>query len=100
MLCWGFEALLQDNWGYVAEVDHFWALNEQRQSTSVQIDQLLTEMETLQVKQQLCQGRLEMGQVAQQVEHLHLGQHEACREHEQVHVKAVQVNRCGQGCPF
>jgi hypothetical protein len=92
--------LSQDNWGYVAEIDHFCTLDKQRQSTSVQINQLLTEMEMLCVKQQLSQGRLEMGQAAQQVEHLHLGQHGACREHERVHVKAIQANRHGRGHPF
>jgi hypothetical protein len=57
----GFKALPQDNWGYVAKIDHFQAFDEQHQSTSAQIDQLLTEMEMLHVEQQLCQGRLEMG---------------------------------------
>jgi hypothetical protein len=57
----------------VAEIDHFRALDEQCQSTLAQIDQLLTEMEMLCVKQQLSQGRLEMGQVAQQIKHLRLG---------------------------
>jgi hypothetical protein len=61
MLCQGFEALPQDNWGYMAKIDRFHALDEQRQSTLAQIDQLLTEMEMLRVEQQLSQGRLEMG---------------------------------------
>jgi ferredoxin-NADP reductase len=95
MLCRGFDMLPQDNWGYVVEIDHFHALDEQCQSTSVQIDQLLVEMEMLRIKQQLSQGRLEMGRAAQQVEHLHLGQHGARREHKRVHVEAVQANRCG-----
>jgi hypothetical protein len=60
-LCQGFKALPQDNWEYVAEIDCFWAFNKQCQSTLAQIDQLLTEMEMLHIKQQLCQGRLEMG---------------------------------------
>jgi hypothetical protein len=43
----GFEALSQDNWGYVAEVNHYRAINEQCQSLSTQVDQLLIELETL-----------------------------------------------------
>jgi hypothetical protein len=85
----GFKALPQDNWGYVAEIDCFRALNEQRQSTLVQINQLLTEMETLHIEQQPSQGRLKMGWAAQQIEHLRLGQHGAHKEHERVHVKAI-----------
>jgi hypothetical protein len=99
-LCQGFDALSQDNWGYVAEIDRFHALNEQHQSTSAQIDQLLNKMETLHIELQLSQGRLEMGWVAQQVEHLRLGQHGARREHEWVHVEAVRANRHGHGHPF
>jgi hypothetical protein len=99
-LCQGFDMLPQDNWGYVAEIDHFHALNKQCQATSVQIDQLLNEMEMLCVKLQLSQGRLEMGRAAQQVEHLCLGQHGARREHDRVHAKAVQANRRGRGHPF
>jgi hypothetical protein len=78
----GFNALPQDNWGYVAEIDRFRSLEEQHQSISVQIDQLLNEMEVLRVELQLSQGWLEMGWAAQQVEHLHLGQHGAHREHD------------------
>jgi hypothetical protein len=78
----GFDVLPQDNWGYVVEIDCFCSLDEQRQSTSAQINQLLNEMEVLCVKLQLSQGQLEMGRVAQQVEHLRLGQHGACREHD------------------
>jgi hypothetical protein len=77
----GFNMLSQDNWGYMAEIDRFCALDKQRQSTSAQIDQLLNEIETLHVELQLSQGRLEMGRAAQQVEHLCLGQHWARREH-------------------
>jgi hypothetical protein len=96
----GFNALPQDNWGYVAEIDCFRALNEQCQSMLAQIDQLLNEMETLCVELQLSQGRLEMGWVAQQVEHLCLGKHGAHREHEWVCIEAVRANRRGRGCPF
>jgi hypothetical protein len=99
-LCQGFDVLPQDNWGYMAEIDHFHALNEQRQSTSAQIDQLLNEMEMLRVELQLSQERLEMSRVAQQVEHLCLGQHGARREHKQVHIEAVWANRRGRGHPF
>jgi hypothetical protein len=96
----GFEALPQDNWGYVVEVDHYWAINKQRQSTSAQVDQLLIEMGTLCMEQQLCQGRLEMGWATQQIEHLHLGQHGAHQEYKQVHIEATHMNRHGQGRPF
>jgi hypothetical protein len=61
MLHWGFNALPQDNWGYMAEINRFHALDEQCQSTLAQIDQLLTKMEMLHVEQQLSQGRLKMG---------------------------------------
>jgi hypothetical protein len=43
----GFDALSQDNWRYMVEIDCFHALDEQHQSTSAQIDQLLNEMEML-----------------------------------------------------
>jgi hypothetical protein len=100
MLHQGFDALPRDNWGYVAEIDRFRSLDEQHQSTSAQINQLLNEMEVLHIELQLSQGRLEMGRAAQQVEHLGLGQHGARREHDRVHAEAVRANRRGHGCPF
>jgi hypothetical protein len=95
-----FDVLPGDNWGYVAEIDHFHSLDEQHQSMSAQIDQLLNEMDVLRIKLQLSQGQLEMGQVAQQVEHLRLGQHGAHREHDRVRTKAMWANRHGRGRPF
>jgi ferredoxin-NADP reductase len=77
MLHWGFKALPQDNWEYMAEINHYRAINEWWQSLSTQVDQLLIELETLHMEQQLCQGRLEMGCTAQQAMHLCLGQHGA-----------------------
>jgi hypothetical protein len=79
----------------MAEVNHYRAIDECYQASFAQVDQLLVELETLQVKQQLCQGRLEMGHPAQQIEHLCLGQNRAHWEHKRVHINAVHLARHG-----
>ena len=96
----GFEALPQDNWGYVAKINHYQSLDERHQTASAQIHLLHQELETIQVKQGLCQGWLEMGWAAHQVEHLHLGQPGAQKERNWVSMHHTFHGSSGRGHPL
>ena len=79
-----FDQLPTNNWGFVAEIDRYWAMDEQCQSLSAQIDLIQQEMETARMEWSLSKGRLEAAKANQYVCSLHLGQAGVRHEQNQV----------------
>ncbi len=73
-ICCAFNQLPCDNWGFVAEVDCYWAMDEQVQMLATQIDLLKQEHQMAHTKWGLSRGRLEAAQADRHVCHLQLGQ--------------------------
>jgi len=69
-LCCEFDKLAVHNWGYMAEIDRYCAMDEQCQSLCSQIDLLEQELQTACLKRGLSKGRLEVAKVDRQVCHL------------------------------
>ncbi len=56
MLCHTFDQLPSNNWGFVAEVDQYRAMDEQCQSLAAQIDLLEQEIQMARMEQGLSKG--------------------------------------------
>ena len=83
-ICCAFNQLPHDNWGFVAEVDCYWAMDEQVQMLATQIDLLKQEHQMAHTKWGLSRGRLEAAWADQHVCHLWLGQTGAQQEQNRV----------------
>ncbi len=57
-----FNQLPSNNWGFMAEIDHYRTMDEQCQTLSAQIDLLEQEMQMAQMERALSKGRLEVAQ--------------------------------------
>src|SRR5260221_4282083 len=73
-LCREFDKLAVHNWGFVAEIDRYRAMDEQCQSLCTQVDLLEQELQTARLERGLSKGRLEAAKADRQVRHLRLGQ--------------------------
>ena len=90
-----FNQLAIHNWGFVAEIDHYRAMDEQCQALYSQIDLLKQEIQMAQMEWSLSRGRLKAARADHQVRHLRLGQTGACQEQNQVRTDLVcQDHRC------
>jgi len=69
-----FDQLAVHNWGFVAEIDCYRAMDEQCQALCSQIDLLKQEIQTARMEWSLSKGRLEAAWADHQVCHLWLGQ--------------------------
>src|SRR5258707_8937725 len=65
-----FDKLAVHNWGFVAEIDRYRAMDEQCQSLCSQIDLLDQELQTACLERGLSKGRLEVAKADRQVHHL------------------------------
>ncbi len=88
-ICHAFEQLPSNNWGFVAKVNRYWAMDKQCQSLASQIDLLEQEIQTAWTEQGLSKGRLEAAWADRQVCHLQLGQTGAWQEQNQVRTDLV-----------
>ena len=98
-----FNQLTVHNWGFVAEVDHYHAMDEQCQALYSQIDLLEQEIQMARMEHSLSKGRLEATRANCQVQHLRLGQTGACQEQNRVRTDLVRQDRQarhGRGHPF
>src|SRR5258707_7541233 len=75
-----FDQLAVYNWGFMAEIDHYHAMDEQCQALCSQIDLLKQEIQMARMEQSLSKGRLEAARANCQVHHLRLGQTGARQE--------------------
>src|SRR5258708_26476186 len=73
-LCQAFDQLPTNNWGFVAEINRYWAMDKQCQSLTAQIDLLEQEMQTAQMEWSLSKGRLEVAKADRYIRSLRLGQ--------------------------
>jgi len=98
-----FDKLAVHNWGFVAEIDWYRAMDEQCQSLCSQIDLLEQELQMARMERSLSKGRLEAAWVDRQVSHLRLGQMGARQEQNRVRTDLV-CQDCGahhgRGRPF
>ena len=83
-LCRAFDQLPTNNWGFVAEVDRYRAMDEQCQSLSAQVDLIQQEMEMARMERSLSKGRLEAAKADQYIRSLCLSQAGARHEQNQV----------------
>ncbi len=98
-----FDKLAVHNWGFVAEVDRYRAMDEQCQSLCSQIDLLEQELQTARIERGLSKGRLEAAKADRQVRHLRLGQTGARTEQIRIRTDLVRQDRNarhGRGRPF
>ncbi len=102
-LCQAFDQLAIHNWSFVAEIDHYRAMDEQCQVLCSQIDLLEQEIQTARMERSLSKGRLEAARADRQVQHLWLGQTRARQEQNRVRMDLVcqdRQARHGRGRPF
>ncbi len=98
-----FNKLAIHNWGFVAEIDRYCAMDKQCQALCSQIDLLEQEIQMAQMEWSLSKGRLKAAQADRQVRHLRLGQMGACQEQNRVRMDLVcqdRQARHGRGRPF
>ncbi len=103
MICRMFDQLPSNNWGFVAEVDWYQAIDKQCQLLASQIDLLEQEIQMARMEWGLSKGQLEVAQADRQVCHLWLGQMGARHEQNQVRTDMVQQDyqaHHGHGHPF
>src|SRR5258707_12601269 len=62
-----FDKLAVHNWGFVAEIDRYRAMDEQCQSLCTQVDLLEQELQTARLERGLSKGRLEAAKADRQV---------------------------------
>ena len=70
MIRCAFNQLPSNNWGFVAEIDQYRAMDEQCQMLCTQINLLEQEIQTAQMEQGLSKGRLKAAWADHQVRHL------------------------------
>src|SRR5260221_2856046 len=102
-LCREFDKLTIHNWGFVAEIDWYRAMDEQCQSLCSQIDLLDQELQTAHLERGLSKGRLEAAKADRQVHHLRLGQTGARAAQNRIRTDLIcqDRNTChGHGRPF
>jgi len=98
-----FDKLAIHNWGFVAEIDRYRAMDEQCQSLCSQIDLLDQELQMARLERGLSKGRLEAAKADRQVRHLRLGQTGARAEQNCIRTDLIRQDcnaRHGHGCPF
>ncbi len=98
-----FDKLAVHNWGFVAEIDQYRAMDKQCQSLCSQIDLLDQELQTARLECGLSKGRLEAAKADHQVRHLQLGQTGAWAEQNRIQMDLIRQDRnaChGCGRPF
>src|SRR5216684_2919012 len=98
-----FDKLAVHNWGFVAEIDRYRAMDEQCQTLCTQIDLLEQELQMARVERGLSKGRLEVAKADRQVRHLRLGQTGARTEQIRIRTDLVRQDRNarhGRGRPF
>src|SRR5260370_16736294 len=85
-----FDKLTIHNWGFVAEIDWYRAMDEQCQSLCSQIDLLDQELQTAHLERGLSKGRLEAAKADRQVCHLLVGQTGARTEQNRIRIDLVR----------
>src|SRR5713226_7937988 len=98
-----FDKLAVHNWSFMAEINRYWAMDEQCQSLCSQVDLLEQELQTARMERGLSKGRLEVAKADRQVRHLRLGQTGARAEQNRVRMDLVRQDRNahhGRGHPF
>ncbi len=98
-----FDQLTVHNWSFVAEIDHYRAMDEQCQLLCSQIDLLKQEIQMARMERSLSKGRLEAARADRQVSHLQLGQTGAQVEQNRVRMDLVCQDcqaHYGHGHPF
>src|SRR5258707_6990230 len=88
-----FDKLAVHNWGFVAEIDRYQAMDEQCQSLYSQIDLLDQELQTARLERGLSKERLEAAKADRQVRHLQLGQTGAQAEQIRIRMDLVRQDR-------
>ena len=79
-----FDQLPTNNWGFVAKVDRYRAMDEQCQSLAAQVNLIQQEMEMARMERSLSKGRLEAAKANRYICSLRLGQAGARHEQNQV----------------
>src|SRR5258707_3257930 len=102
-LCRKFDKLAIHNWGFVAEIDRYRAMDEQCQALCSQIHLLDQELQMARLERGLSKGRLEAAKADCQVRHLQLGQTGARAEQNHIRMDLIRQDRNarhGRGRPF
>src|SRR5258708_7529644 len=98
-----FDKLTIHNWGFVAKIDRYRAMDEQCQSLCSQINLLNQELQMARLERGLSKGRLEAAKADRQVCHLPLGQMGARAERNRIRMDLIcqdAIARHGRGRPF
>ncbi len=103
MLRHAFDQLVVHNWGFVAKVNRYRAMDKQCQLLCSQVDLLEQELQTARMEWSLSKGRLKAARADRQVHHLRLGQTGAQVEQNCIRTDLVCQDhqaRYGHGCPL